>query len=315
MALQTTASVGLSAEMKTFYDRTLLARTVPNLIYGQFGQGKNIPEGSGKTVEFRRFSGLVSATTPLTEGTLYTDLKDLTVTAITATVIQYGNAVGFSDLVTTTTIDPILTETTGILGDNAGETIDDLVSSIVCAGTTVIYASTAAQRTDLTAAMIFTPTEVRRAVLQLKLNRARKIDGFYHAVIHPRTSYDLMNTTEWRDAQNLNRTGAIFDGSLGTLYGVKFWETDKAPGLVNLGNGGIVDVYQTMIFGADAYGVVKLSGHNLRTIYKSLGSAGTADPLDQQQTMGWKCAFTTKILNDLFMVRFEHATSTANNAS
>jgi hypothetical protein len=45
MALQTTASVGLSDEMKTFYDRQLLTRTVPLLVHAKFGQKKTIPTG------------------------------------------------------------------------------------------------------------------------------------------------------------------------------------------------------------------------------------------------------------------------------
>lgn len=313
MALQTTSSPGLSAEMKTFYDRLLLERTVPSLLYAQFGQARNIPAGSGKTIEFRRFVGIATATVPLTEGALYTNLKDLTVTSITATIAQYGDAIGFSDLVETTTIDPLLTETTEILGEQAAETIDEIVRDVVVAGTTVVYASTAVSRVTVGSAMTLSPAEVRRVVLQLKLNRAKKIGGFYQCIAHARSTYDLISSAEWRDAQNYGQTGRIFDGSIGTMYGVKFWETDKAKVFVDAGVGGTVDVYAAMFFGQNAYGIVNLAGQNLHTIHKPLGSAGTADPLEQQQTMGWKAGFVTKILNDAFMVRYEHATSTGAN--
>src|SRR4051812_32027547 len=112
MALQTSASTGLSVEMKTFYDRGLLERTVPNLLHAKFGTPKRIPRNSGRIIEWRKFDGLANAQTPLVEGTLYNDLKDLNVTSITGTVAQYGNAVGFSDLVSTVAIDPLMTETT-----------------------------------------------------------------------------------------------------------------------------------------------------------------------------------------------------------
>lgn len=313
MALNTTLSAGLAPEMKTFYDRLLLVRTVPMLFYAKFGQKRPIPANGGKTIEFRRFSGLAVAKTPLTEGTLYTGLKDLTVTAVTATVAQYGDAVGFSDLVSTTTIDPILTETTEILGEQSSETIDELVRDVVVAGTNVAYAGAHTARNQILAASVLTPQEVRKAVLNLKLNRAAKIGGKYHAIIHPRAEYDLISTAEWREAQNYAQTGRIFSGAIGELYGVVFWVTDKAPELPNAGATSTVEVYQSMFFGAQAFGIVDLAKHNLRTIYKALGSAGTADPLEQQQTMGWKVAFTAKILNDLFMVRLEHAASTATN--
>ena len=312
MALQTTGSAGLAPEMKTFYDRVLLERTVPQLVFLKFGQSRNIPKNGGKIIEFRRFASLAAATTPLTEGTPPT-LKDLTVTAVTATMAQYGDAVGFSDLVSTTTIDPILTETAEILGDQAAETLDLLTQSVLAAGTVVQYASTAVSRVTVGAAMTLTPAEIREAVLTLKMGRARKIDGFYQALIHPRSVHDLQGHTEWIEAQKFAGSGRIFDGSIGTLHGVKFWESDIAPFVVNGGVGGTVDVYQTIIQGANAWGRVNLAGHNLRQIYKPLGSAGTADPVDQQQSMGWKVAFVAKILNDGFMIRIEHSTSTGAN--
>ena len=298
--------------MKTFYDRVLLDRTTPNLIYTNFAQERPIPLRSGKIIEFRRFASLATAVTPLTEGTP-PSLKDLTVTATTATVAQYGDAVGFSDLVSTTTIDPILTETTEILADQAAQTIDEICREILVAGTSVRYASTAVSRVTVGAAMILTPAEVRLAVLDLKLGRARKINGFYQALIHPRAAHDLMNSAEWREIQNFHQSGRPMDGSLGTLYGVKFWESDVARVYVNAGVGGTVDVFASLFFGANAWGMVRLAGHNLQTYFKPKGSAGTADPIDQQQSLGWKVTFTAKILTDAFMLRLEHSTSTAAN--
>jgi N4-gp56 family major capsid protein len=43
-------------------------------------------------------------------------------------------------------------------------------------------------------------------------------------------------------------------------------------------------------------------------IVKQLGSAGTADPLNQRATQGWKATHVAEILSDLFMVRVEHTT-------
>lgn len=315
MALQTTASAGLTAEMKTFYDKQLLLRTVPILLYANFGQKKRIPEHGGRIIEFRKFLGLAVATTPLTEGALFTNLKDLTVTSTTATVAQYGDAVGFSDIVSTTTIDPLLKESTDILAEQAAETIDELVRDTVTAGTTIFYSTVSVNtaRSDLAATDIITAADVANIAMQMKLNRARKINGAWQAITHPRVIFDLMRTTEWRDAQNYHQTGRIFDGSVGELYGVRFWETDKAKVFPDLGAAGTVDVYTVMVFGQDAFGVVDLAGHNLQTIFKPLGSAGTADPLNQQSSMGWKVTFGVKRLQEPFMLRYECATSTGAN--
>lgn len=312
MALQKTTTAALSSEMKTFYDKLLLERTVPMLLYSKFAQERPIPANGGKIIEFRKFDAIATATTPLSEGTP-PSLKDLTMSAITATIDQYGDAIGVSDLLSTTTIDPVLVEITQILAEQAAETIDELVRAVLMTGTTVLYAGAATSVGTITATDILTPNEIRRAVLQLKLNRARKIDGYYHAIIHPRTEHDLTGSDEWREAQIYgNGAKGVFDGSLGTLYGVKFWVTDKAYTVADAG-AGAVDQFSTIFLGQNAYASVKLSGHNLKTYHKPLGSAGTADPIDQQQSFGWKVAFTTKILHDAFMLRLEHACSTATN--
>lgn len=307
MALQSTSSSGLSPEMKTFYDRVLLERALPVLLHANFGQKKSIPMHGGKTVEFRRFSTLGTATTPLTEGVPPT-LKDLTVTAITATVSQYGDAVGFTDIVSTTTIDNILTETTALLGEEAGETIDELVRDVLVTGTTVRYANDATSRGTVDSTDLITVADLRKIVRTLITNRAKKIDGFYQAIISPRVAHDLQGTSEWVTANQYAQTGRQFDGSLGELYGVKFWVTDKAKVFAGAGAAGI-DVYASLFFGANAFGVIGLDGHSLKSFYKPLGSAGTADPVDQQQSMGWKVTFTTKILNDAYMLRYESAVS------
>ncbi len=313
MALQTTVLGALSAEMKTFYDRVLLTRTVPKLVHTKFGQRRGIPERAGRIIEFRSFAGLAVATTPLTEGVLFTSLKDLTVTAITATVAQYGDAVGFSDLISTTTIDPILTETAEILGEQAGETIDEVVREVLAAGTTNVYVGTRTSRVTIAATDIITPADVQRIALQMELNRARKIDGYWQAITHPRVIFDLMRNQEWRDSQNYNQTGAQFTGEVGVLYGVKFWTTDKAKVFTDLGVGGTVDVYTVLVFGQEAFGVVDLAGQNLQTVFQPLGSAGTADPLKVNQTLGWKATFGVKRLQEGFMLRYECATSTGAN--
>jgi N4-gp56 family major capsid protein len=313
MALLTTATGTLSDEMKTYYDRVLLTRTVPKLVHTKFGQSKRIPAHGGRIIEFRKFSALAVATTPLSEGVLFTALKDLTVTATTATVSQYGDAVGFSDLVSTTTIDPLLEEASEILGEQAGETIDEVVREVVAAGTTVQYVTPRTSRVTIAATDTVTPADILKIALQMELNRARKIDGAWQAITHPRVIYDLMRTQEWRDAQNYHRTGRIFTGEVGELYGLRFWTSDKAKFFADAGVGGTVDVYTILVFGQEAFGIVDLAGHNLQTVFQPLGSAGTADPLKVNSTMGWKATFGVKRLQEAFMLRYECATSTGAN--
>ena len=321
--IQTTASTDLALEMKEFYDRMLLERTVPNLHHLKFGQVKRIPMHGGRTIEWRKFDALPTATTPLTEGALYTDLKDIVVTNVQGEVAQYGDAVGFSDIVSTTTIDPLLAETTKILAEQASQTIDEVTKDTLITGTTVRFANAAASQVTIAAGDDFASmdgeggaqaggslNDLRLIALDLELNRARRINGYWQAITHPRVMFDIQSTTEWREAQLYNQTNRIFDGSVGEIYGIKFWVSDVAHVFAAAGAAGI-DVYTMLVFGQDAFGTIRLAGHNLQTIFKPLGSAGSADALNQQSTMGWKVLFGTKILQEQFMLRYECAVSTA----
>lgn len=64
-------------------------------------------------------------------------------------------------------------------------------------------------------------------------------------------------------------------------------------------------VFCSLFMGANAYGVTEINGGGLQTIIKQKGSAGTADPLDQRSSIGWKALKTAEILVERYMVRVE----------
>jgi N4-gp56 family major capsid protein len=61
-------------------------------------------------------------------------------------------------------------------------------------------------------------------------------------------------------------------------------------------------VYNNFIIGQEAYGVVNLGSEMGEFYVKPLGSAGSADPLNQRATVGWMLPFVSRILNDNFMI-------------
>ena len=72
------------------------------------------------------------------------------------------------------------------------------------------------------------------------------------------------------------------------------------------GKAGIA-VFGSLFFGDGAYGVTEVEGGGLQTIVKQKGSAGTADPLDQRSSVGWKAIKTAEILLPEYLIRVEHA--------
>ena len=294
---QTTLLSGLSAEMKTFYDMTLIDEASAQLVHDQFGQKRPIPANGGKTIEFRKFASLAKATTPITEG-VTPDGKSLSVSTITATVNQYGDFIVQSDVLELTSIDNTIVEATKILGKQAGLTLDTIVRDILVAGTSVQYAGGKESRSALTETDILSVEEIQKAVTFLRAQNAPTINGDYVAIVHPYAAYDLMRDPEWIDAHKYATPENIYAGEIGKIGGCRFVQTSEAKILT----GG---VFCTMVLGEGAYGVTEITGGGLQTIVKQKGSAGTGDPLDQRSSVGWKAMKTAERLVENYMVRIE----------
>ena len=304
--LQTTLLPGLSAEMKTFYDMTLIDEATANLVHDQFGQKRPIPANGGKTIEFRKFAPLAKATTPLTEG-VTPDGKSLTVSTITATISQYGDYITQSDVLELTALDNTILEATKLLGRQAGSTLDTVVRNVLVSGTNVTYCpkigadgaeTEVTSREALDNTCQLTVDVVQQVVAKLRAQNAPTISGKYVAVIHPYVAYDLMRDPEWIDAHKYTQSSNLYEGEIGEIAGVRFVQTTEAK----IFAGG---VFATLFLGEGAYGVTEITGGGLQTIVKQKGSAGTADPLDQRSSVGWKAIKTAEILIPNYLVRVE----------
>lgn len=304
----TTGTESLSAEMKTFYDKNLLRYTKPHLVHDQFGQTRNIPKNGGKRIEFRRFEQLPKALTPLTEG-VTPEGQTMTVTKQEAEVKQYGGFVSLSDQISMTAIDNVVVEATAAIGNQAGSTLDTISREALNAGTNVQYAEgQVSSRSELTAEMKLTVKAIKMAVRALKVQNTAKINGHYVAIIHPDCAYDITLDPRFIEVVKYKNPERIFNGEIGTLEGVRFIETTEAKKFTNAGASGI-DVYSTLLLGENAYATTKIEGGGLETIVKPLGSGGTADPLNQRSTVGWKAMKVTEILSQQYMVRIETAST------
>mgnify|MGYP002553996845 CR=1 FL=1 len=199
--MSTVTTTTLSAEMKTFYDMRLIDEASPMLVHEQFGQKRPIPQGGGKTVNFRRFSPLAKATTALTEGVTPSG-SSLSVSSISAIVAQYGDYVVQSEL---TAVDNTILETTKLLGRQAGLTMDTIVRNALLLGTNKSYApkyvadtngnlveTEVTKTADLDTSAKLTVDVVQRVVAKLRAQNAPTIGGDYVCIIHPYVAYDLI---------------------------------------------------------------------------------------------------------------------------
>jgi len=299
-------------EDKEFFIRKMLVRATPKLLHNQFANKDYIPSRSGLSVEWRRFSTIAASTTALTEGTAGSETIP-TVVTITATVQQFGQYFKSTDIVANQAIDDIRAEGSEALGETLGNSYDQLTRAVWNAGTTIQFASTGTSRGNVGSGMRMNSAELREAVATLEANDAQPFDdGGWKAIIHPKTKADLLNDTNFLNAQQYagvrGDANTLFSGKLGRYYGVDFFVSSNAQIGTSLGLSG-ADVFYTVVAGKDYVGVIDLSAMTADQIYHEPGSGGaTGDPLNQVWSLGYKFAHAAARLNENFAVRVEHTT-------
>lgn len=286
--------------MQIFYDKVFLDRAELELRYDYGAQKKTMPKNSGKTVYFNRFSPLAVATTALTENANPSGV-DMSSTVVSATIAEYGNYTRVSSLFEMTSLDEGLKEHVEVMSQNAGETLDTLIAAELSAGSTAQIVGgkvlTAVAATDT-----LTGAEIRKAVRTLKKNKAKTFeDGLFRAIIPTSAAYDLRGNSEWLNANTYVNTDLYKNGQLGVLHGVKFAETNNEVTVSST-----VTIYETYVFGKNAYGILNLAGQpEKRIVVKNPGASDTSNPLDMYSTIGWKAYFVAKVLNSAWIIKIQ----------
>lgn len=321
----TTTLSQVAPGVQAFYDRNLLSRAQPNDVHGRFGQKRPIATRNGNQIKFRRYTQLAAATTPLTEGVTPSG-SSLAVTDVVATLAQYGDFITLSDMVSLTNQDAIVTEATDVLGDQAGTTIDQIRRDVLVAGTNVAYANGAATR--LATITKLTTADLDKAIRFLKNQNAKFMkegippsDGVgtgairkaYVCLIHPDVEFDVEGLTGFKPVSDYPAQMGVMEDEVGAYKNIRFVTSTNCKIFANATSvltagfkgGTSNDVYASLLIAAEAYGICPLSGQAMNTTVKALGSAGSADPLDQRSTVGWKATTTTQILNQSWMIRLE----------
>jgi N4-gp56 family major capsid protein len=299
-----TTSTGLTPGMQTYYNRELLRTFEPHLVHLQFGENYRMPMNSGITMNMRKMIPIAAKTTALEEGNPG-EGKMLSEVAVTTTIRQFGDFALCSDWLDMVHLDENITRRVQRFGDAGARSVDAMVRDELATCTNVIYAGGKTARAQLTAADKLTSKELRKAVRTLKKNLAEKFNGYYVAIVGPDTVYDLQEDDAWVKVSEYQDKENIYTGEVGRLFGIRFVESTEAKIFEGAGASG-ADVASVIVLGRYAYGLTSLKGNKPRVVVKTAGSAGTADPLDQISSVGWKLdGFAAKLLQPEFAVRIE----------
>lgn len=317
MTIELLGVAGWTVENKTFYEKKLLMRAVPQFHYVGMGLKKIIPRNGSNNIEWRRLERPAAATTALTEGTPPTETQTTWVSVV-ATVSQYGAYIKVSDVAKMQSIDNTMEEHLSMFREHVNDTLDRIARTALVGGTNVQYADAATSRGALTTGNRLDEAEIRTALRNLKRRNAKplsRLGGKYGLITLPDAMYDVMSDTTIQNVlQNAGVRGdsnPYFSGQQFDYLGVRILETTN---VAVISGGGLslaaaVHVFQSLMIGEEFYGESGFDESTFEMIVKPIGSAGAADPLNQYGTIGWKAAYVARILNQNFGQRIEHATS------
>ncbi len=294
----------LPPEVRQYFDRLLLALARPYYIYDLFAQKRQIPMNSGDQMVFRRYGTLTAATVPLTDG--QTPPGDqLSVTDFLAQIQWYGSFVTITDQVQYVVQDRVLNEATKVLSLQLGLTLDTLIRDMMVSTASIIYCTNGGNGNTPTE---ITDEDIQNAVIALRQGNARlmtnPLPGENKFGTSPvRSSFWGFMSVDLQDdleAVDSFISAANYPNPMNALE-AEWGSTRNVRWLLNT-NGYISSatppVYSNFIMGQEAYGVVRLGAKEAEFIVKPLGASGTADPLNQRGTVGYKYPFATRILND-----------------
>lgn len=307
MPITTTAQV--PPEVRTYFDRLLLTLARPYYIYDMFAQKRTIPLNSGDQMIFRRYATLTAATVPIQDGT--TPPGDaLSVTDFSTQIKWYGNFVVITDQVQFTVQDRVLNEATRVLSLQLGLTIDTLIRNMMVATASAINCSNGVNGGTPTE---ITTADIKNAVRALRLGNARLMTkpimgenrfatspvrssywGFMDVTLQP----DLEACADFLSSANYPNPMDALEAEWGSTNNVRWLLSTNG-----YATSAATPVWNSIILGQEAYGVVKLGSKEAEFIVKPLGSAGTSDPLNQRGSVGYKYPFATRLLNDNWITR------------
>jgi N4-gp56 family major capsid protein len=319
----TQTSTSITALIPAYYDRLLLDNLYPDLYLYQFGMKKQIPRNFGKQVTFTRYFKAGSTNPPLpfalTEGTPV-GLSALSATSITATLSGYGEAIGVSDLIVMTGISDVVRGAVYELSKGAALKIDNKTRQVISATGALLPARNSAGTASASTATTSTlqGRDIYRAAAKLRQSDARTWpDGYYAGVMHPRVALDVRSESStttpgaWIEVNKYAATetvGMIYRGEVGRIGGVRVVESSNAKQMMGA-SGGTTQIsagasgFLTLVIAPGAYGEVELDGMAASVYVHQVGSAGSADPINQRGSVGVKVYFAPVALEAARMVR------------
>lgn len=306
-----TRSENLEAEFQQAIEVDFLEGHKANLPFEQFAEPYSVPLNAGTlTGTIYVVDHLDPIEIPLTEGKA-PNPHAVTIRAKTIQLEQFADWARITDVADKVSLHRILSITAGKHKYQSAQTKTRLTRNALLADTSARFASAVTRNVegkptaetevmniaDMTKDCTLSVKEVQKIVQWLGDNNIEPLPGGdYAMMVHPDTQFDLKRDPEYKEIHKYTDTTPFFKGEIGKIEGMRFIKSTEAvrvtqnddPEKVNTYGPVGLKLYHHLAFGAKAFGMLKLGDTDVEYIMKGFGSAGTADPLNQVATAGWK---------------------------
>jgi N4-gp56 family major capsid protein len=297
------------------YSAELETTAAPHLIYDQFCEPKyEFANQRAKKVYWTIYRQLPPSIKAIPEST---DIDGTMISSFTrnADVAEHGFVIGTTELLERTSWHgPILSLIGTMLAPQMALT-QDIMARNAFFGSGATYrgfGGTATSRATLYADATFTEGIIRQAANNLARRRVPLLGNGYVCITHSAVTYDLKNTSYWKDADLYSGSVKIYNGEVGMMHGVRFIETDNA----RLPNAGTVGAVETTLSSAAAVGddhihvadTTGISANDEITLYQSTSSLPDGTDEEEEHVIVDEVASST-LLNLKTELQIAHASS------
>ena len=320
-AVGTTTSADITKQVDAFYDKTLIQPLKSARIYAKYGQKRNVKDSD--TVRFNKYPLLPTNVVSLVEG-VHPLPQKLSNSTFTATVSLYGGYIELTEECDIYNIDPIVAIAQERISWQGVESVDEITRDIIHGGTNVLYAGSVAGRANVISSIAI--ADLRKLSRSMMVNKVpffkpkissgtgvgtQPINNAWMMFISPEVLFDLEALAGFRNVSTYPQ-GSVEENEVGAFGYFRMISTPNAPVVIGGGaavstsglasDGTNVNVHKCLAIGSDAYGTVEIDG-GMKTIRKDKSAEG--GPLELCSTVGWKIRYTSVILDDDRMYRYE----------
>jgi N4-gp56 family major capsid protein len=309
----------VSNSIQTYFDKKLLEQTLKNIVLDQFAYKADLPAKRGhKDIKFFRYPEAdTTDVDALTEGTAIAsgDYKRLELQTVSATLSQYGQVIGITDLLSAVELFNHLEQATTTNGQDAALKVDEILrdklgSNVTdkqkrFAGAATSYATVGGTDDAMTA------LDILDASTNLRVQNARPSNGYFTAIMAPEVARDLMNDDDWLEASRYGDTEQLYKGEVGRYMGVRVvTTTNPFRSNTQYTYNAAGAKYSTFVVGDQSYGGVNLASMSAYSPKMIIAQGpDKTDPLAQLTTVGFKFYYGCEVLNAKHLVEIYSTTN------